>query len=717
MANGLNESTSIIGEVLPLLYFSQAFEQSRLREDQNRLENTRQEEALALRQREETRQQEAFTLSKAELAAKILPDLPTDQQEQLYNEAIRKPFGLAPVSAADMEAERGKVEAFRGSLSSERDPQTRMQNLRSFIGTLRSRGAITEASSLAAGIEGEAAAEAIIPASTDATPEATQRTTARRNFVALMPRKDQADLFKSVLTSKTITDTEQINRVVDLRTKFDSGDVTPETLNEEAVLSGSLNLPAYSPVANDYRKAVGRQLTATKFAGDFGKEVSRVERGLAQWQPVADRGSLKPLDALNTEIATLERGSELSLTDTYKLTRLKDQRSMLQRTIFQSGIGIAEPQREQAIQKIRQDIATLEPAIANLKKQKGVPGAESQLHAFEAVRDAWSVQLDALTNPSSQTVANLTKSREKLVQEQAFWAKEQADSEKQKDRLTRVLVKSGQDKQLTERMDKEAKATGQQEFGALPKEQQTPQKAAEIAKRLTEETGVPVEPDDLLKAAKDPNRAAVEVNLGKGLPEEISKIASESRASAMSAIETTDAANRIEQAIEGGEVNLGPTATIRNKVDQFAQLVGVGGENTAERLVNTRNTIRGLAQFAVGARKALKGQGQVSDFEGKLLIKAEAGEIDDMTLPELKAFLGVTRRLADRQYKSHQDLVGRMRKMEGGEKAAPFFEVGELPKRQASPKAESASGYVETRRTKDGRLLGKKADGTIEEIR
>ena len=171
----------------------------------------------------------------------------------------------------------------------------------------------------------------------------------------------------------------------------------------------------------------------------------------------------------------------------------------------------------------------------------------------------------------------------------------------------------------------------------------------------------------------------VSVTLGKEVDKEIGQQMTESRNAALGAVETVDAANRIDQALTSGAVSLGPTATIRNKIDQVSQLVGVGGKDVTERLVNTRNVIRGLAQFAISARKALKGQGQVSDFEGRLLLRAEAGEIDDMTMPELKSFIGVTRKLATRQYQQHQMNLERFRATPDMQNRVPFFEVPPLP--------------------------------------
>jgi hypothetical protein len=114
---------------------------------------------------------------------------------------------------------------------------------------------------------------------------------------------------------------------------------------------------------------------------------------------------------------------------------------------------------------------------------------------------------------------------------------------------------------------------------------------------------------------------------------------------------------------------------VRTKVDQVAQWMGVGGKDTEERLINTRNVIRGLAQSTVNARKALKGQGQVSDYEGRLLMRAEAGEIDDFTVPELKDFLKVSRRMAEKAYGEHKRILGVMAKDEGSKGLVPFYEV------------------------------------------
>ena len=166
------------------------------------------------------------------------------------------------------------------------------------------------------------------------------------------------------------------------------------------------------------------------------------------------------------------------------------------------------------------------------------------------------------------------------------------------------------------------------------------------------------------------------INLGGGLSEAVTKILDEGRNAAEGALTTHDAVQRSLAAISKQAVTLGPAATIRNTADQVAQVMGIAGKDTTERLVNTRSVIRAFGQFSLAARKQLKGQGQVSDFEGKLITKAESGDIDSMTLPELSSFLEVTDRLAKRQYDAYQKNLGALAKKKDYAEVVPFFEVG-----------------------------------------
>jgi hypothetical protein len=120
----------------------------------------------------------------------------------------------------------------------------------------------------------------------------------------------------------------------------------------------------------------------------------------------------------------------------------------------------------------------------------------------------------------------------------------------------------------------------------------------------------------------------------------------------------------------------GPGATFRLFGAQVGQTLGVGGTDTAESIKNTRAAIQGLAQATVSARGQLKGQGQVSDFEGKLLEKASSGNVDDMTANEIKQIAEVNKRLAKQLVEQHNNVIG---KLKANDVTAPLATMFELP--------------------------------------
>ena len=180
-------------------------------------------------------------------------------------------------------------------------------------------------------------------------------------------------------------------------------------------------------------------------------------------------------------------------------------------------------------------------------------------------------------------------------------------------------------------------------------------------------------------AGKTDINLRIPVKVGEGLAGNVKEIVNETRSAAQGAVGTIETADRILKAVEGGNVNLGPGATLRNKGDQFMQVLGIAGKDQTERLVNTREVMRGLAQQTVEARKKLRGQGQVTENEGKLIARAESGEIDDFTLPELKSFLNVSKRLARQVHSEHRRIVGVMAKDDATKGLVPYYEVPDLP--------------------------------------
>lgn len=244
-------------------------------------------------------------------------------------------------------------------------------------------------------------------------------------------------------------------------------------------------------------------------------------------------------------------------------------------------------------------------------------------------------------------------------------------------------------------------AHAQVKFASLPSDQQTPQAAASIAQSIQQESGVLVKPQDILMGKKDPNAPQsvnkTEVHVGDKagvkLAENAMENLKESHVNAMGATDILDGVVRINSAISKGNVTLGPGATIRNSIGQVANLLGVQGKTEEERLVNTRETIRGLAQFAVNARKLLRGQGQVTENEQKLLIRAESGEINDFTLPELKSFLTTTERLANKSISNHQRMMDVARKKPELQGYLDFYELPSQPaSRDSGGKASPSKG-------------------------
>src|SRR3990167_9536716 len=404
MAFGLNEPSNIVGEVLPLLYFSQAFEQTRLRQDQMATENARQQEALELRQREETRQSEAFTLDRANAFAKFAPLLPQSEREQGTNEFIRKPFGLSPVTGTDVDRDLQRIGEFQNFLQTETDPVKQQEGYRALRRDLRSQRGMEEAQVIGEGLEKQPAVDVLTGGTNVGTTE-PEDLARERAYLKTLGKGQLFDLYEKTKTSGTIDKTRAINRVISLRSLIHSGKATPEQINEETTLSGAYDIKEDNPLAQAHKQAMGRNLMAQNFQKGFAGEVQRMDKGLGPLQQVQERGSLKSLDVLDQAIGAYERRvlDDLTLTETYSLQHLKEQRTSLQQGVFKT-LGLNGEQIETSVQQMRQRVASLDRAITTLKKQKGVPGGESQRHAMEAMSEAYQAQIQALTNPSTAAV-------------------------------------------------------------------------------------------------------------------------------------------------------------------------------------------------------------------------------------------------------------------------------------------------------------------------
>jgi hypothetical protein len=176
----------------------------------------------------------------------------------------------------------------------------------------------------------------------------------------------------------------------------------------------------------------------------------------------------------------------------------------------------------------------------------------------------------------------------------------------------------------------------------------------------------------LRKAATGRPQTNVSVSGDKSFATQIGSDAvkqlSASKAAADGAVQTINTAGRIRAALDSGQVTAGPGASAIQFFNQIA-----GGD--PQKVVATRQTIQGLAQLTLSARSALKGQGQISDFEGKLLAKAASGDIDSMTVPEIRTITDVAESAARSAIQRNSQNVAKARKQPGVDNLVDFYDV------------------------------------------
>lgn len=216
------------------------------------------------------------------------------------------------------------------------------------------------------------------------------------------------------------------------------------------------------------------------------------------------------------------------------------------------------------------------------------------------------------------------------------------------------------------------------------------EKFVELANKQADQIGVP---DATAPGGVRINRPVVEakkeiatagssnisVNTEKSLLGKISDVVGEQignqHSAAQGALQTIDTANRLRDAVSSGAVMSGPGANFQVVGAQIAQKLGNG--DSPEGLVKTRETIKGLAELALAARASLKGQGQISDYEGKLLQRASTGDIDTLTAPEIKTLADLADRSARITIKQNRANVDKLRKNPNAAMLADILHVEE----------------------------------------
>jgi len=186
-----------------------------------------------------------------------------------------------------------------------------------------------------------------------------------------------------------------------------------------------------------------------------------------------------------------------------------------------------------------------------------------------------------------------------------------------------------------------------------------------------------------------------EVKMGESLANQVGPMMKDSTSIAEGAVKQIDAANRIVQAVDSNQIFAGPGANVRLKAGQIGQMLGVGGENSAEKIANTRAAIRGLAELTLQGRQQMKGQGAITESEGALAQKAMSGDIEDLTAAEVKQLAKASDRAARYNYAEHQRKLQVMQANPALSGIAPFYQGPTLTEAPAAP---AGGGAVPTMR-------------------
>lgn len=174
--------------------------------------------------------------------------------------------------------------------------------------------------------------------------------------------------------------------------------------------------------------------------------------------------------------------------------------------------------------------------------------------------------------------------------------------------------------------------------------------------------------------------------LGKGVGEGITN----AWTGAQSAAGTLQNVAQMRQGLNNAFV--GPAANQRVSLAQIGEVLGVNGATTTEKLENTRNIMQGLARQELSAAGQMKGQGQITESERGILRKAESGQINELTQPELNVLLGALEKTANARISQHNQNLQRLKRDPAAAGVADYMnvDVPSVVKKQNAPNSGGA---------------------------
>jgi len=172
----------------------------------------------------------------------------------------------------------------------------------------------------------------------------------------------------------------------------------------------------------------------------------------------------------------------------------------------------------------------------------------------------------------------------------------------------------------------------------------------------------------------------IDIKTGESIANQVGPMLKESRASALAGAKLMESSNRILESLDKNQgVYVGPGADLRLKGAQVADLLGITGKDTKEKIVNTRKVIQGMAEQAVAARSQLGSQAQISNSEQELLNRATSGSASDMTVDEIRQLSKLSQRMASQMYELHSGQIQNMSADPSISGLAKFYNVPKPP--------------------------------------
>ena len=174
-------------------------------------------------------------------------------------------------------------------------------------------------------------------------------------------------------------------------------------------------------------------------------------------------------------------------------------------------------------------------------------------------------------------------------------------------------------------------------------------------------------------------RSGTNISLGekgflKGMGTGGSDILNIKQAQATGAVNSINTINSIRPLLESG-VFAGPLAENQMMVTRLASKFGIKGGDSAEVLANTTAAMQKLANLELTAAASMKGQGQISDNERRLIKRASGGDLMAMTSGEVSMLLDGLDKLARQRIDEYGDYMGKVSEIDGAAQFMPLYEV------------------------------------------